>query len=149
MHGLSGLLAAGAGLVATRTRKGARPHRRAGLIYLGALLSLALTTRMLVVGDWSQRWHLAVIAVVALGFATVGYTARLRRNVGWQTAHIGGMAASYMAMLTAFYVDNGPHGCKPHGPHRCATTTRSSSDRCVSAGFIIEPPPAMPKSLHS
>ena len=46
--------------------------------------------------------------MVAFTAATIGYLHR-RRNRPGDTGHIIGMGTSYVAMLTAFYVDNGPH----------------------------------------
>jgi hypothetical protein len=39
----------------------------------------------------------------------VGYIARKLGRPGWTTFHIGGLSLSYIVLLTAFYVDNGPH----------------------------------------
>lgn len=108
VHVLDGLVAVVAGVVAMRTLKGSRAHRRAGLVYLGALLLLTATAIILVLQDPARRWHLAVLGILALVLATVGYLARLHRSGEWKVVHIGGMAGSYMAMLSAFYVDNGP-----------------------------------------
>ena len=40
--------------------------------------------------------------------ATIGYQHRRRHRPG-DTGHIAGMGTAYLAMLTAFYVDYGPH----------------------------------------
>ena len=50
---------------------------------------------------------LAGLAAVAFAAATVGYQHRRRHRPG-DTGHIVGMGTAYVAMLTAFYVDNGP-----------------------------------------
>jgi hypothetical protein len=39
----------------------------------------------------------------------VGRLARRRLWRGWLRVHVTGMAISYILLLTAFYVDNGPH----------------------------------------
>ena len=54
-----------------------------------------------------QDYHLALIGLVAFTVATTGYQHRRRHRPG-DTPHITGMGVSYIAMLTAFYVDNGP-----------------------------------------
>jgi hypothetical protein len=46
--------------------------------------------------------------VVAFTAATIGFQHR-RRDCPGDAAHIAGMGIGYIAMLTAFYVDNGPH----------------------------------------
>jgi hypothetical protein len=56
---------------------------------------------------WRQDYYLFIIGAVAFGAATVGYQHRRRHRPG-DTGHIVGMGAAYVAMLTAFYVDNGP-----------------------------------------
>lgn len=53
-----------------------------------------------------QDYHLALIGAVGFTAATVGY---LHRHRPGDAPHIIGMGLSYVAMLTAFYVDNGPH----------------------------------------
>ncbi len=58
--------------------------------------------------DWAQDWYLLVIGAVAFGAATAGVVHRRRHRPG-DTGHIAGMGIAYTAMLTAFYVDNGPH----------------------------------------
>jgi hypothetical protein len=45
---------------------------------------------------------------VAFTAATAGYLHRCHHCAG-DTRHIAGMGIAYTAMLTAFYVDNGPH----------------------------------------
>jgi hypothetical protein len=54
------------------------------------------------------RILIGVHVAAGLTAAAVGYTARRIRWHGWLPHHITGMALSYTAMLTAFYVDNGP-----------------------------------------
>jgi hypothetical protein len=57
---------------------------------------------------WRQDYRLLIIGAVAFTAATVGYQHRRRHRPG-DTGHIAGMGIGYVAMLTAFYVDNGPH----------------------------------------
>src|SRR6266568_987697 len=49
-----------------------------------------------------------ITGAVAFTAATIGYLHRRLRRPG-DTGHIAGMGTAYIAMLTAFYVDNGPH----------------------------------------
>jgi hypothetical protein len=37
-----------------------------------------------------------------------GWRTRRRQRPGWPTRHAIGMGGSYIALLTGFYVDNGP-----------------------------------------
>jgi hypothetical protein len=57
---------------------------------------------------WREDAHLLAIAVVAFSFASYGYRARRRQPSRRPTGHAIGMGGSYIALLTGFYVDNGP-----------------------------------------
>src|SRR5271166_2873071 len=57
---------------------------------------------------WAQDYYLFILGAVAFTAATIGYLHRRRHRPG-DTGHIAGMGIAYTAMLTAFYVDNGPH----------------------------------------
>jgi len=58
---------------------------------------------------WPENTHLFVLGILSFGAGTIGRTARRRLWRGWLRLHITGMAFSYILLLTAFYVDNGPH----------------------------------------
>ena len=66
------------------------------------------TAAILAAMRWRQDYYLLVIGAVAFAAATIGYQHR-RRNRPGDTGHIAGMGTAYVAMITAFYVDNGPH----------------------------------------
>ena len=57
---------------------------------------------------WAQDWYLLALGAAAFTAATIGYLHRRRHRPG-DAGHIAGMGIAYTAMLTAFYVDNGPH----------------------------------------
>lgn len=57
---------------------------------------------------WRQYYHPFIIGAVAFTASTIGYRHRRRHRRG-DTGHIAGMGIAYVALLTAFYVDNGPH----------------------------------------
>ena len=67
-----------------------------------------VTATALAAMRWAQDWYLFVLGAVAFTAATAGYLHRRRHRPG-DTGHIAGMGIAYTAMLTAFYVDNGPH----------------------------------------
>ena len=90
------------------TRKGSRRHRRFGRAYVIALVLLGGTAAVLAGFDWAHRWHLAVLGVAALFSATIGYSAVRLARPARIAVHLSGMGVGYIAMLTAFYVDNGP-----------------------------------------
>jgi hypothetical protein len=105
---IAGLSAVTTGAAAALTRKGSSRHIRAGRWFYRAITTVFVTATALAIMRWRQDYQLFLIGTVAFAAATTGYLHRRRR---WQgdTGHIAGMGAGYVAMLTAFYVDNGPH----------------------------------------
>ena len=104
LHIPTGLVALTAGIVAMRSRKGDWWHRMAGDAYLIAIAIIAGSAAGLVSTRGPQFNHLLLFAAVAVTLAYGGYFMR-RINQG---VHISGMGLSYVVMVTAFYVDNGP-----------------------------------------
>jgi hypothetical protein len=108
IHVIAGLTAVLTGAVAAVTRKGSPRHIRAGRWFYRAITVVFATATALAAMRWRQDYHLFIIGAVAFTAATIGYQHRRRHRPG-DTGHIAGMGAGYVAMLTAFYVDNGPH----------------------------------------
>jgi hypothetical protein len=108
VHVLAGLTAVVTGAVAALARKGSPPHIRAGRWYYRAITVVSATATVLAAMRWRQDYYLFLIGAVAFTAATIGYQHRRRHRPG-DTGHIIGMGTGYVAMLTAFYVDNGPH----------------------------------------
>jgi hypothetical protein len=108
VHVTAGLTAVVTGAITALTRKGSRRHIRAGRWYFSAISVVFATATALAVMRWRQDYYLFIIGSVAFAAATIGYQHRRRHRPG-DSGHIAGMGASYVAMLTAFYVDNGPH----------------------------------------
>src|SRR6516165_4675420 len=75
-----------------------------------AILSIHVIAGLTVVAAmrWAQDYYLFILGAVAFTAATIGYLHRRRHRPG-DIGHIAGMGIAYTAMLTAFYVDNGPH----------------------------------------
>jgi hypothetical protein len=69
---------------------------------------LAFTGGILTFEAWAARAHLFVLGTLAFILALMGYAAKRRRRDGWMARHLVAMGSSYVVMLTAFYVDNGP-----------------------------------------
>jgi uncharacterized membrane protein len=109
VHVAGGLTATVAGAIAMLSRKASGRHPRSGTIYFWALVVVTVTTAALALDRWPADNALALLGVLAFASALVGRTARRRRWRRWQRVHIPGMRVSYVVMLTAFYVDNGPH----------------------------------------
>lgn len=107
-HVLAGLTAVVAGAATMLATKGPGVHPRRGHAYLGALTAVFATGLAITLTDWAHLWHLAGLGGTAVLWARVGFTARRRQPKRWRVIHILGMSGSYVAMLTAFYVDNGP-----------------------------------------
>jgi hypothetical protein len=108
IHILCGLTAVIAGALAATARKRPGRHPRAGRVYLWALGGIFTTATIMAIIRWRQDAHLFAIAVVAFGLGLYGYRARRRHRPGWPPHHAVGMGGSYIALLTGFYVDNGP-----------------------------------------
>ena len=108
VHVLAGLTAVIAGAVAALARKGSPRHIRAGRWFYRAITVVFATATALAAMRWRQDYDLFLIGAVAFTAATIGYQHRRRHRPG-DTGHIAGMGIGYTAMLTAFYVDNGPH----------------------------------------
>jgi cobalamin synthase len=108
VHVLAGLTAVVTGAVAALVRKGSPRHIRAGRWYHLAITVVFVTATVLAALRWRQDYYLFIIGAVAFTAATIGYQHRRRHRPG-DTGHIAGMGIAYVAMLTAFYVDNGPH----------------------------------------
>jgi hypothetical protein len=115
VHALAGLTTAVLGIVAFSLPKGPTRHHRWGERYLWAYTVVFLTATILSVQRWTADAYLFGLAVLGYGFALGGYGARrfrqapwLRHALGeyWVIAHLSGMIASYVVLVTAFYVDN-------------------------------------------
>lgn len=108
VHVAAGLTCVVAGALAATAGKRPGRHPRAGTVYVGSLAVVFATATILAGLRWRQDWHLFIIACVAFGLGTTGWMARRRRWHRWLFVHGTGMAGSYIALLTGFYVDNGP-----------------------------------------
>jgi hypothetical protein len=108
IHVLAGITAVVTGAAAALARKGSPGHIRAGRWYYRAITVIFTTATIMAAMRWRQDYDLFILGAVAFATATVGYQHRRRHRPG-DSGHIAGMGIAYVAMLTAFYVDNGPH----------------------------------------
>ena len=108
VHVLCGLTAVVAGAFAATATKRPGRHPRAGRVYVWALAGICTTATIMAVIRWDQDAHLFAIAVLAFGLGLYGYRARRAHRRGWPLHHAMGLGGSYIALLTGFYVDNGP-----------------------------------------
>jgi len=108
VHIAAGLTAVTAGALAATAIKRPGRHPKAGRAYLIALGFIFATATVMSAIRWREDAHLFAIACGAFGLGLYGWRARRRQRPGWPTRHAIGMGGSYIALLTGFYVDNGP-----------------------------------------
>ncbi|WP_243073707.1 hypothetical protein [Microbacterium sp. SS28] len=106
VHIAAGVTAVVAGATVMLTRKGTRRHRRVGWTYLLALAVIFVTMVVMVAIRWPLNLHLLALGTLSVTAASLGVLNRRRK---WADSwHIIAIGTSYIAMLTAFYGDNGP-----------------------------------------
>ena len=108
VHIVGGLTSVISGAVAALSPKRRGRHSTFGRVYFGGICVVFATATALAIMRWREDYGLFLIGVVAFSLALTGLIARERHWPG-NTAHILGMGGSYVAVLTAFYVDNGKH----------------------------------------
>ena len=109
VHVAAGLVCTVAGIIAMLSPKRAGRHPASGTVYYWSLVVVFLTMTALSILRWPHNTHLFVLGILSFCTGVVGRMARRRVWPGWLPVHITGMAVSYILLLTAFYVDNGPH----------------------------------------
>jgi hypothetical protein len=107
IHIVLGLACTVTGLVAMLSQKRAGRHPRWGTIYFRCLTGVFLTATGLAVVRWTEDYHLFILGASSFAAAYLGRQARRQRWNNWVRLHLTGMGASYILLLTAFYVDNG------------------------------------------
>ena len=108
VHVLTGVVCVVSGAVAASARKRPGRHPRAGTAYLCGVFVLVITAGVMAVVRWPHDVHLLLIACLTAAFGGAGWWIRRHRPASWMRWHGMAMAASYVALLTGFYVDNGP-----------------------------------------
>jgi hypothetical protein len=106
-HILLGLACTISGAIAMLSQKRAGRHPRYGMIYFWCLFGVFLTATSLAAVRWAEDYHLFALGALSIAAAYLGRRARRQRWHNWVRLHITGMGASYILLLTAFYVDNG------------------------------------------
>lgn len=109
LHVPAGLTCVVTGAAAAVSRKRRGRHPRFGTVYYWALAAVFVSATGMAILRWTEDRHLFALGTISFGVASVGYTARKVRWRGWTSFHVLGMSLSYIVLLTAFYVDNGPH----------------------------------------
>ena len=109
LHILIALVCIVTGAVAMLSEKRLGRHPTAGTIYYWSLSVVFVSATALSVMRWAQDYHLFILGALSFIVATVGREARRRRWRNWVRLHITGMGSSYVLLIVAFYVDNGPN----------------------------------------
>ena len=109
VHVAAGLVCTGAGIVAMVAPKRTGRHPRAGTVYYWSLVVVSVTMAALSVLRWPHNTHLFLLGILSFAAGTAGRLAMRRRWPSRLPVHVTGMGVSYILLLTAFYVDNGPH----------------------------------------
>jgi cell division protein FtsW (lipid II flippase) len=107
VHVMFGLAAVTAGAIAMLSNKGRGRHSNWGTTYFWFLFGVFVTMSALSFMRWLENYHLFILGALSFASALFGRTAVQRRWHQWPRLHLTGMGASYILMLTAFYVDNG------------------------------------------
>ena len=107
IHILFGLAAVVTGAAAMFSTKGRGPHSNWGVLYFWCLSGVFGTMSALSFMRWAENYHLFVLGTLSFAAAYFGRTAAQRHWRQWPRLHLTGMGASYIVMITAFYVDNG------------------------------------------
>ena len=84
-------------------------HPWSGTVYFRALLVVTVTMGPLALYRWPADNALAVLGALSFASAYLGRAAHRHCWPRWRRVHSPAMGASYVLMLTAFYVDNGAH----------------------------------------
>ena len=108
VHIGAGLVCVITGAIALVSPKQRGRHPRLGEVYYWGLGVVFVTATVMAALRWAQSGYLFFLGSAAFAAGSIGYLARKRRWRGWLTVHIVGMSLSYIVLLTAFYVDNGP-----------------------------------------
>jgi hypothetical protein len=107
VHVLFGLAAVITGALAMLSKKGRGQHSNLGTIYFWCLFGVFVTMSALSFMRWAENYHLFILGLLSFSSAVFGRFAVQWRVHQWPRLHRIGMGASYIFMLTAFYVDNG------------------------------------------
>lgn len=82
-------------------------HRQFGRIYFWTMLSSFSTVMILSIIRWPYNIHLLSIGVLGITATLAGYRLAKKKTLNWTRFHTICMGASYILLMTGFYVDNG------------------------------------------
>lgn len=105
VHILFGLGCVLSGLAAMFANKGRGTHSTLGTVYYWFMCGTFATMSTLSFLRWSDDYILFILGLLAFALVNLGRFA-IARGLSLRV-HATSMASSYVALLTAFYVDNG------------------------------------------
>jgi len=108
VHMAAGLVCVVTGAITLLSPKQRGRHPHLGEVNYWALGVVFVTATVMAALRWAQSGYLFFLGSAAFAAGSIGYLARKRRWRGWLAVHIVGMSLSYIVLLSAFYVDNGP-----------------------------------------
>lgn len=94
------------GPIAMSAPKKAGLHPRVGTWYFAAVTMVCASAAALATMQWPRNAFFLPIAVGTYAFALPGYLAARRRGRSWLLVHVVGQTSSYVAIATAFIVNN-------------------------------------------
>ena len=107
IHILAGLVCIVTGIVTMASEKRAGLHPICGTIYHWSLAVLVISAGFLAVAHCTEDGVLLALGVISFGASCLGRTARRRHWQSWVGTHIIFMGTSFIAMLTAFCLEEG------------------------------------------
>jgi len=107
IHVLFGLAAIVTGATAMLLHKARGSHSNFGIAYFWCLCGVFVSMTALALSRWQEDYDLFILGALSFGAAWLGRTALVQRWRQWPRWHLASMGASFILMLTAFYVDNG------------------------------------------
>ena len=107
IHVAFGSAAVVTGAAAMLGRKGRGRHSNSGMVYFWCLAGVFVTMSALSFMSWAENYYLFILGTLSFTAAYFGRTVARRHWPRWARLHVTCMGASYILMITAFYVDNG------------------------------------------
>jgi uncharacterized membrane protein len=106
-HIVAGIACVAAGIAAMLADKGRGRHSMLGTIYYWCVTFIVASAAGLSVVRWTENMHLFFLGVLSFTAATIARMVLRSSGHNRLKFHIAGMGASFIFLLTAFYVDNG------------------------------------------
>ncbi|MFD0681232.1 MULTISPECIES: DUF2306 domain-containing protein [unclassified Paenibacillus] len=106
IHLLTGIICLVSGLFAMFSKKKKGKHTLSGEIYHCSYVIVFVTAIAMSILHWETSQYLFYVALFSYGLALLGYLAAKKKWKNWLGSHIGGLAGSYIGIVTATLVVN-------------------------------------------